>query len=46
MLSKIQEQTLKQIREAGGVAAVVRFQEEVRQIIESERRRNEPSVKT
>lgn len=34
VLSKIQEQTIKQIQDAGGVAAVVTFPEEVRKIVE------------
>lgn len=34
VLSKIQEQTIERIRAAGGIAAVVTFQEEVKQIIE------------
>lgn len=34
VLSKIQEQTIKQIREAGGIAAVVTFPEEVQKIVE------------
>ena len=34
VLSKIQEQTMKRIREAGGVAAAVCFPEDVQKIIE------------
>lgn len=34
VLSKIQEQTIDRIRAAGGVAAVVTFQEEVQRIVE------------
>ena len=34
VLSKIQEQTMEKIRAAGGVAAAVRFPEEVKKIIE------------
>ena len=34
VLSKIQEQTIKQIRCAGGIAEVVTFPEEVRKIVE------------
>ena len=38
VLSKIQEQTIKQIQKAGGVAAVVTFPEEVRKIVEETRK--------
>lgn len=34
VLSKIQEQTIKRIRAAGGIAEVVTFPEEVRKIVE------------
>lgn len=37
VLSRIQEQTIKQIRAAGGIAAVVTFPEEVREIVEASR---------
>ena len=37
VLSKIQEQTINQIRAAGGIAAVVTFPEEVRRIVEETR---------
>ena len=37
VLSKIQEQTIRQIRKAGGVAEVVTFPEEVGKVIERER---------
>lgn len=37
VLSKIQEQTIKQIQAAGGIAAVVRFPEEVGKIVEASR---------
>lgn len=38
VLSKIQEQTIKRIRAAGGIAEVVTFPEEVRKIVEGTRR--------
>ena len=38
VLSKIQEQTIRQIQEAGGVAAVVSFPEEVRKIVEGRKK--------
>ena len=37
VLSKIQEQTIDQIRAAGGIAAVVTFPEEVQRIVEGTR---------
>lgn len=37
VLSKIQEQTIKRIRAAGGIAEVVTFPEEVRKIVEGTR---------
>lgn len=37
VLSRIQEQTIKKIREAGGIAEVVTFPEEVMKIVEENR---------
>lgn len=37
VLSRIQEQTIKKIREAGGIAEVVTFPEEVMKIVEGNR---------